>query len=102
MGPRLHGMASRAEQIELNRSSCAEMYARVLRPLRGHGAKTEFTLAGGTEGSNPLSSGSQSVSLVPSAATRHKRTAFAANVSLDETRERDMLASNRLAFAFFL
>jgi hypothetical protein len=33
---------------------------------------------------------------------RHKRPAFAANVSLDETRERDMLASNRLAFAFFL
>src|SRR5207253_6712885 len=33
---------------------------------------------------------------------RHKGPAFAANVSLDETRERDMLASNRLAFAFFL
>jgi hypothetical protein len=31
-----------------------------------------------------------------------KGPAFAANVSLDETRERDMLASNRLAFAFFL
>ena len=33
---------------------------------------------------------------------RHRGPAFAANVSLDETRERDMLASNRLAFAFFL
>jgi hypothetical protein len=57
---------------------------------------------GGTDGSNPLSSGSQSVSLVPSAATGTKGRAFAANVSLDETRERDMLASNRLAFVFFL
>jgi hypothetical protein len=33
---------------------------------------------------------------------RHRGPAFAANVSLDETRERDMQASNRLAFAFFL
>ena len=56
----------------------------------------------GTEGSNPSSSGSQSVSPVPSAATGTKGPAFAANVSLDETRERDMLASNRLAFAFVL
>src|SRR6266436_3802156 len=56
----------------------------------------------GTEGSNPSSSGSQSVSLVPSAATGTKGPGFAANVSLYETRERDMLASNRLAFAFFL
>jgi hypothetical protein len=29
MGRGLHGMARRAEQIELNRSSCTEMYARV-------------------------------------------------------------------------
>src|ERR1700736_3176285 len=58
--------------------------------------------ARGTGGSNPSSSGSQSVSLVPSAATGTKGPGFAANVSLDETRERDMLASNRLAFAFFL
>jgi hypothetical protein len=36
------------------------MYARVFGPLRGHGAKTEFTLAGGTEGSNPLSSSGES------------------------------------------
>src|SRR5947207_3668473 len=28
LGPRLHGMARRAEQIELNRSFCAEMYAQ--------------------------------------------------------------------------
>ncbi len=56
----------------------------------------------GTEGSNPGPSGSQSVSLVPSAATGTKGPAFAANVSLDETRERDVLASNWLAFAFFL
>ena len=34
--PRLHGMARRAEQIELNRRSCAEAYARVLGPLRVH------------------------------------------------------------------
>src|SRR6266851_4292433 len=60
MGHWLHGMARRAEQIELNRSSCAEMYARVLGPLRVHGAKTQLTLAGGTEGSNPLSSAAES------------------------------------------
>jgi hypothetical protein len=66
------------------------------RPTRSRGG------TGGTDGSNPLCSGSQSVSLVPSAATGTKGRAFAANVSLDETRERDMLASNRLAFAFFL
>src|SRR5712671_3216549 len=60
MGHWLHGMARRAEQIELNRSSCAEMYARVLGPLRVHGAKTELTLAGGTEGSNPLPSSEES------------------------------------------
>ena len=57
---------------------------------------------GGTDGSNPVPSAGQSVSLVPSAATGTKGPAFAANVSLDETRERDMLASNRLASAFFL
>jgi len=60
------------------------------------------SLSGGTGSSNLSSSGSQSVSLVPSAATGTKGPAFAANVSLDETRERDMLATNRLAFAFFL
>jgi hypothetical protein len=60
------------------------------------------SILGETEGSNPISSGSQSVSLVPSAATGTKGPAFAANVSLDETRERDMLASNRLTLAFFL
>ena len=36
------------------------MHARVLGPLRVHGAKTELTLAGGTEGSNPSSSASES------------------------------------------
>jgi hypothetical protein len=60
MGHWLHGMARRAEQIELNRSSCAEMYARVLRPLRVHGAKTELTLARGTGSSNPLPSSGES------------------------------------------
>jgi len=65
-------------------------------------ARIDDNLGRGTDGSNPLPSGSQSVSLVPSAATGTKGPAFAANVSLDETRERDMLASNRLAFAFFL
>ena len=53
-------------------------------------------------GGRSLCSGSQSVSLVPSAATGTKGPTFAANVSLDETRERDVLASNWLAFAFFL
>jgi hypothetical protein len=54
----VHGVARRAEQIELNRSSCAEVYARDLVPLRVHCATTELTLAGGTEGSNhSLSSG---------------------------------------------
>jgi hypothetical protein len=72
------------------------------RPVGAVGATTELTPSRGTEGSNPSPSGSQSVSLVPSAATGTKGPAFAANVSLDETRERDMLASNRLAFAFFL
>src|SRR6266481_1656183 len=61
---------ARAEQIELNRSSCAEMYARVLGPLRGHGAKTEFTLTGRTEGSNPLSSSGESLDLTSAAAPR--------------------------------
>ena len=65
-------------------------------------ARIDDNLGRGTDGSNPLPSGSQSVSLVPSAATGTKGPAFAANVSLDETREWDMLASNRLAFAFFL
>ena len=66
------------------------------------GGLTRLENQGGTESSNLLRSGSQSVSLVPSTATGTKGPAFAANVSLDETRERDMLASNRLAFAFFL
>ena len=66
MGHWLHGMARRAEQNELNRSSCAEMYARVLGPLRVHGAKTELTLAGGTGGSNPASSAGESFSGVNS------------------------------------
>ena len=53
-------MARRAEQIELNRSSCAEVYARDLVPLRVHGATTELTLAGGTSSSNHLRSTSES------------------------------------------
>jgi hypothetical protein len=61
MGHRLHGVARRAEQIELNRSSCAEVYARALGPLREHDAPTELTLAGGTEGSNPLPSSGESI-----------------------------------------
>src|SRR5437868_15441997 len=64
-------------------------------------ARIDDNLGRGTDGSNPLPSGSQSVSLVPSAATGTKGPAFAANVSLDETRERDMLATNRLALALF-
>jgi len=65
-------------------------------------SKDAVPFHGGTSSSNHLRSGSQSVSRVSSAATGTKGPAFAANVSLDETRERDMLASNRLAFAFFL
>jgi hypothetical protein len=50
MGPRLHGMARRTEQIELNRSSCAHAYARVLgAPV--HGATAQLTLT--AEGSSP-------------------------------------------------
>src|ERR1700730_3554183 len=67
--------------------------------VRGFRGCLEIMLPpGGTEGSNPGPSGSQSVSLVPSATTGTKGPAFAANVSLDETRERDMQASDRLAF----
>ena len=61
MGHWLHGMARRAEQIELNpqllrRSACTSP-----RAARVHGAKTELTLAGGTEGSNPSPSTGESV-----------------------------------------
>jgi hypothetical protein len=56
----------------------------------------------GTDGSNPSSSASESVSPVPSMATGAKDPASAGSVSLDETRERDVLATSRLALAAFL
>src|SRR5438132_8991434 len=56
----------------------------------------------GTDGSNPLPSGGESVSPVPSMATGAKGPAFAGSVSLDETRERDVLATSWLALAAFL
>ena len=61
MGSRLHGMARRAEQIELNRGSCTEVCRHdVLGRLRMRGGTTELTLAGGTEGSNPAPSSRES------------------------------------------
>ena len=78
------------------------MYARVPRPLRVHGAKTELTLAGGTGSSNPLPSARESVSPVPAMASRRKGPAFPGSVSLDETREWDVLATSRLVLASFL
>ena len=61
MGSRLHGMARRAEQIELNRGSCTEVCTHdVLGRLRMRGGTTELTLAGGTEGSNPAPSSAES------------------------------------------
>src|SRR5467141_110097 len=63
---------------------------RTVGAERDIGRRKRRFLYGGTDGSNPVPSGSQSVSLVPSAATGTKGPAFAANVSLDETRERDM------------
>jgi len=56
----------------------------------------------GTEGSNPSSSSSESVSPVPSMAAGAKARRFAGSVSLDETREWDVLATSRLAFSSFL
>src|SRR5437899_11144472 len=56
---------------------------------------------GGTDGSNPLSSSGESVSRVPSMVAGCKGPAFAGSVSLDETREWDVLATSRLAFSSF-
>src|SRR5205809_7238593 len=53
------GSPSRTNRAETC-SSCAEVYPGVLGPLRLHGAKTELTLAGGTEGSNPSPSSGES------------------------------------------
>ena len=56
----------------------------------------------GTEGSNPLCSATESVSPVPAMASRRKGAAFPGSVSLDETREWDVLATSRLVLASFL
>ena len=57
---------------------------------------------GGTGGSNPLCSAGESISPVPSMGYRRKTPGFARSVSRDETRERDVLATSRLALAAFL
>src|SRR6266446_8755260 len=70
-----NGSPSRTNRAE-TRSSCAEVYAGVLGPpLRVHGAKTELTLAGGTEGSNPFPSSGES--------KRHPRPSTGAPTSLN-------------------
>jgi len=56
----------------------------------------------GTDGSNPASSATESVSPVPAMASRRKGPAFPGSVSLDETREWDVLATSRLVLASFL
>jgi hypothetical protein len=54
-------MARREEQIELNSGSCTEVCQHdVLGRLPVRGPTTELTLAGGTEGSNPAPSTSES------------------------------------------
>src|SRR4030088_3542352 len=79
MGSRLHGMARRAEQIELNRGSCTEVCRHdVLGRLRMRGGTTELTLAGGTEGSNPAPSSGESVSAVNPGAVGEKPRSLAA------------------------
>jgi hypothetical protein len=57
LGPGSCGMASRDEQIELNRGS-------PLTGQRNAGAGTELDVARGTEGSNPACSATESVSAV--------------------------------------
>ena len=56
----------------------------------------------GTEGSNLLCSAKESVSLGAIYGYRRKDPDFAGSVSLDETRERDALATSRLALVGFL
>jgi hypothetical protein len=56
----------------------------------------------GTEGSNPARSTKESVSPGAFHGYRRKGPAFAGAVSLDETRERDLLATSRLALTDFL
>src|SRR6266446_3266577 len=89
-----------AEEAEFELARARGRVALFLRRRRGRRSirvvsKDAGPFHGGTGGSNPLRSGSQSVSLVPSATTGTKGQAFAANVSLEETRERDVVASNR-------
>jgi hypothetical protein len=48
------------------------------------------------------SSATESVSPVPAMASRRKGPAFPGSVSLDETREWDVLATSRLVLASFL
>ncbi len=57
---------------------------------------------GGTDGSNPLSSAGESCLTSAFQGCRRKGPAFAGSASLDETRERDVLATSRLALAAFL
>jgi hypothetical protein len=65
-------------------------------------ARIDDNLGRGTDGSNPLPSATESVSPVPAMASRRKGPAFPGSVSLDETREWDVLATSRLVLASFL
>ena len=56
----------------------------------------------GTSGSNPSSSAGESVLTGAFHGYRRKGPAFAGSVSLDETRERDVLDTSGLAWAAFL
>ena len=56
----------------------------------------------GTDGSNPVPSATEAVSPVPAVASRRKGPAFPGSVSLDETREWDVLATSELVMASFL
>ena len=75
----------------------------VLRPMiSARTARIDDNLERGTDGSNPLPSATESVSPVPAMASRRKGPAFPGSVSLDETREWDVLAASRLASSLFL
>src|SRR5882762_846697 len=65
-------------------------------------AKDAVPFHGGTSGSNPVCSASQSVLTGAFRGCRRKRPGFRRSVGLDETRERDVLATSRLALAAFL
>ena len=61
----------------------------------------EWLAESGTRSSNPLRSSGESVSPVSSVTAGAKAPLFGGAVSLDETRERDVLATSRPALALF-